>query len=127
MLQHALHHVVIVAVAGIDGDGAAVRLGERGERVVVGRVGQAERDDAAGLGPERLRMGALLGAVGQPAHLAMLAGGEEGGEPVAGLGAERGGAKPMASKPRARALAVADQLPRIVRSALARSPSGAVG
>ena len=42
MLQHALHHVVIVAVAGIDGDVAAIGERESGERVVIRRVGQAQ-------------------------------------------------------------------------------------
>ncbi len=91
-LEHAFEDVVVVAVAGIDGDGGSVGAGERGERVGIGGVGEAEGDDAAGLGPEGLRVGALVGSVGEPAHVAVFAGGQEVLEPVTGLGGEcRGG------------------------------------
>ena len=43
VFELALEHVVIVAAAGIDGDAAAIGPGEDGERVVGGRVGEAER------------------------------------------------------------------------------------
>ena len=53
VLQLALDHVVIVAVAGIDRDAAAVGLVERGERIVLRRIGQAEGDHAARRRPQR--------------------------------------------------------------------------
>ncbi len=90
-LQHALEDVVVVAVAGIDGDGGSVGAGERGERVGIGGVGEAERDHGAGLGPEGLGVAALVGSVGEPAHVAVFAGGEEGLEALAGLGGQGGG------------------------------------
>ena len=63
MFQQALHDIVIVAVAGIDRDIAAIRAIEQGQRIGFRRVGQAEADDAAGVWPQGLRVGALVGAV----------------------------------------------------------------
>ena len=69
-------------------------LCERGERIVIRRVGQAESDHAACIRPERFAdCDALLGARREPAHVAVLAGGEKLGQPCARLGAEFGAAE----------------------------------
>ncbi len=81
---------MVVAVAGIDRDVAAVGAGQGGERVAVRGVGQAEGDHGAGVGPQGLRVGAFRLALGEPAHVAVLAGGHEGGEARAGLRGEGG-------------------------------------
>ncbi len=85
VLQHALDHVVVVAVAGIDRDRATVRPGERRQRVGLRRVAQPERDDAARLRPKRLWMGPLLGPRRHPAHIAVLSGRQERLQPFPGL------------------------------------------
>ena len=70
-LQLALHHLVVVAALGIDRDRRALALlstssGSAGRRVV-----ERQRHDRPGLVPQALRIGALLGALAQPAHVAL--------------------------------------------------------
>ncbi len=79
-LLHALHHLVVVAISGIDRDVAAITLLQRGERIVIRCVGQSKRDDGPRLRPERARVAPLLGAFSQPAHVAVLSGGDELGQ-----------------------------------------------
>jgi hypothetical protein len=67
-LQPSLDHLVIVAVAGIDRDRAAVRLAEDRQRVLVRAVVHAEDDDRAHIGPERLRRAPALQRFRHPAH-----------------------------------------------------------
>jgi hypothetical protein len=55
-------------------------------------------------------MGPLLGSGGQPSHVAILAGGEEGGQPFPRLGAEACLAEPDCVEAK-RKRAIADQRP----------------
>ena len=89
--------VVVVAAARIDRDGAAIGRLQRRQRIVLGGVIDAEHDDGAGLGPQRLRVAAPLGGAGEPAHVAVIAAGDELGEPGARLGFEQ---RPRQSRPR---------------------------
>ena len=88
MLEAALDDIVVVTVAGIDGDVAAIAAAERRERVALGGVAHAERDDAADLRPETAGIGALIDAGGEPVHLAMMAALEKFPQPRPCLGAE---------------------------------------
>src|SRR6185437_4977308 len=54
LLQALLDEVVIVAMARIDRDRAALALAKRSQRIVLGGVIEAEHDDAPRLGPQRL-------------------------------------------------------------------------
>jgi len=94
MLEHPLHEVVVVPPARVDRDIAATRVIERAERIAVRGIGQAERDHAARLRPQRARLRPLLGARRHPAHVAVLTGGKEGAKPVARFRAKFGPAKP---------------------------------
>jgi len=66
---------------------------EARQRIVGGRVGQAADHDALRRRPQRLRRAALVGAGFEPAHVAVIAAGEELGELVAYRRAQRGGGK----------------------------------
>ena len=103
MLQHALHHVVIVAVAGIDRDGAAIGERERGERIVVRRVRQAERDHAARVRPQVARIAACVRSRCEPAHVAVLSGSEKFGQSRACLSAQFGAGRSRPRRNRAQA------------------------
>jgi hypothetical protein len=91
LLQPALEHVVVVAVAGVDGDVGPVAALQAGQRVLVRAVAHAADDGAAGLGPEGGGGGAQLGIAGEPIHVAVPAGGDERAVALADLGRERGG------------------------------------
>ena len=93
IFEHPLEKVVIIAIARIDRDVAAIRTRQSGKRIVLGCVGQAERDDAPRLGPECLGMAALRCPLGHPAHIAVLAGCDEFHQPFPHLWAEFGTAK----------------------------------
>ncbi len=99
LLEPALHHLVVVAAAGVDRDVAAPG-GEGGQRVArpARRTGRATM--TCGLRPERLRVAALRGAARQPAHA------RHGGRRPGSRAGRRGAppvrvarAKPTASKP----------------------------
>src|SRR5437763_5099972 len=70
-LELLLEDIVIVAMAGIEGDiaGNAVARGAAGclRRPIV----EAENDDGARRRPERTGIGAARGFVGEPAHVAV--------------------------------------------------------
>ena len=126
VLQPALDHVVVVAVARIDRDAAAIGLRQRGQRIVVGRVGQAEHDHAARLRPERARMAALLGACrrASPCRRAGRRRGSRASRSRAS-GPSSARQKPTASKPSASAVAIAGSRHRGRRRLPAQSPSAA--
>ena len=73
MFQHPLDDVMIVAIAGIDGDIAPIRLTQRCIRVFGGGVTDSEGNDAAGFGPEGLRVAALFNARLHPFHRPVMA------------------------------------------------------
>ena len=105
MLQHALDHVVVVAIARIDRDVAAVGLLQRGQRIAVGRVGQAERDHAARLGHSArgwLRCSARARRASPCRRAARRRRNAASRSRASGPSSAR--QKPTASKPRARAL-----------------------
>ena len=81
LLQPALHHLVVVAVAGVDRDGAAIAPGKQRSRVLVRAVIHGQHDDGAHLGPQYCRVGAALQRLGDPAHRAVEAGGDKFGKP----------------------------------------------
>ena len=85
-LELALDEVVIVAMAGIDGDGGALRLRQRCQRVRVRPVIQAEHDDGLRLGPERARAHPALRLGLEPVHAAVQPFGDERSQPWRGLG-----------------------------------------
>ena len=105
-LQLALDDVMIVAIAGIDGDRADLPALQERERVFVGTVVHGEHDDAAHVGPQRLRRRAPLERLGQPVHVAVML----------GRAALRRGARPPAGSRRAAS-------PRRRRSPVARPPA----
>ena len=82
LLQPALHHVVIVAALRIDRDRAAFALLQHVARIARRPVVQRHRHDGARLGPQGRGIDALLGAVDQPAHVALKAAFEERGHPL---------------------------------------------
>ena len=92
-LQPRLDHVVIVAALGVDRDDPAIAVREPGERIAVRSVVEAEQDDALHVRPQGAGIAAAGCLVGQPGHVAMPAGGEEGVEP-AGRSAELGRREP---------------------------------
>ncbi len=79
-LQPLLDQVVIVVASRIDRDRAARSLLENSQRIFIGPVIDAEHDDRAHVRPQHARIGAALGAGGEPVHVAMGAGVEEGAE-----------------------------------------------
>ena len=85
VLKHSFNNIVVVPVARVDGDVADGGAGEVGEGIMAGIVGQAEADNAAGAGPQGLRVCAFGGAVFEPGHFAMTPGGQEVGEALAGF------------------------------------------
>ena len=56
---------------------------ERGERIGVGAVVEAEHDDAFGFGHQRPRIDPPLEGIGHPCHVAVRAFGEPGGQTFA--------------------------------------------
>ena len=86
LLEAALENVVIVAVAGIDGNGAVLTLGQARQRVVAGSIGKAHHHRAAGLCPQGARRAPAVKGVGKPAHVAVQPLGNEGGQRLAGGG-----------------------------------------
>ncbi len=103
VLQHALHQVMVVAVAGVDGDVAPVRPGERGQRIIRGGVADAKRHHAACFGPQRAGMGALVArSASQPMSPCCPAAMKAPSRSRAS-GPSAAGAKPTASKPSDRA------------------------
>jgi len=99
LLQALLDEIVIIAIPRIDRDGAALALGERRQRVLRGPVIDAEHDDAPRLGPECLRIGALIRAGGEPAHIAVMARLEKRREPRARLRRQHRRRKPHRIEP----------------------------
>ena len=91
VFELALEQVMVVAVAGVDGDVAACGMGQVGERVFGWGIGQADDNDAARLRPEGPRMGTPVLVFGEPAHVAMLAGGDIGGQTGASFRGQVGG------------------------------------
>src|SRR5581483_8899515 len=93
-LELRLHQIVIVAALGVDRDGRALRLIQHRQRIGAGTVVQRHRDDGPRLGPQRARVGALIRAFGEPAHVALPALLDELAEPFqplgAGVGRQRG-------------------------------------
>ncbi len=88
LLEPAFQHVVIVAMAGIDGDGAVARLGGGGEGIAVGRIIDADHHAGAGFGPKRARAGAAW--VLHPRHVAVTAQREPVSQPIRGAFGGRG-------------------------------------
>ena len=74
LLELALDQLVIVAVAGIDGDIAAIARLERQHWVGRRPVIDPEHDDRACLGPERSRTAAPRRGLSHPVHVAVPAG-----------------------------------------------------
>jgi hypothetical protein len=68
LLELALDDVVIIAISGVDRDGRAVLLRQRGERIAVLTVIQSEQDDTADLGPKGRRRSSPPGGLGHPRH-----------------------------------------------------------
>ena len=87
-LEAALQGVVVVAAARIDRDDAAVRCIEQGQRIVLGRIIDAEHDHRPRLGPQRARIAAPCRGAGEPAHIAVITASEELAESGARLGVE---------------------------------------
>ena len=85
-LQAPLQHIVIVAVAGIDGDGAAVRLRQHREGALARAVVEGEHHHGLRLWPQHARIGAASGGLGEPVHGAVVTVGQGDGEAGAGLG-----------------------------------------
>ncbi len=76
---------MVILALRVDGDGAALRIVERIERVGVGRVAHAEYDDGADFGPQARRAAAAIGVRRHPLHVAVTSGVEERGKTVAGI------------------------------------------
>src|SRR6185312_2625078 len=91
-LEPALDELVIVPVARIDRDGAAVPVRENAERIVRRPVFDPEHDDGADVRPEPGRLGALAWLVRKPVHVAVPAFGQRRLElgPEVGPGGRRG-------------------------------------
>ena len=77
-LQRTLDDVVIVAVAGIDGDCRRLPVGQRGKRVALRAVIEAEQDDGVDARPQHAGIAAALRGIGQPVHRAVMAGLQKG-------------------------------------------------
>ena len=119
VLQLAAQNVVVVAVARINRDIAAVRTRNRRQRVLLRCVGQAERDHAARLRPQACGLRPLLHPFGQPAHLAVLAGCQEIDQSGPRLSPELCGCKPHGVEPEGQRL-VAYQVRSLHRAILAQ-------
>ena len=89
-LELALHHLVVVAALGIDRDRRALAVLQHLERIARRRVVDGQRHDRLGVPPQALRIGALLGALAEPAHVALPAGLEEFAQPLQALVARLG-------------------------------------
>ena len=83
-LELLFDDIVIVAMAGIERDIAhnAVARGSAG--ILRRPIVEAENDDRARRRPERPRIGAALGLVGEPNHIAVKSGGKKTREPCLG-------------------------------------------
>ena len=92
--QLALDDVVVVAIAGVDRNRAAGLSRERRQRILLRAVVEAEDDKAFRPRHERPRVDAPLKGLRHPAHLAVRALGEPGGEPLAHLRRRIGGGHP---------------------------------
>jgi hypothetical protein len=90
-LESRFYDVVIIAPACVDGDSAVLGLTECRVRVLRRPVIHAEDYHGLGLGPERARIGALVGARRDPAHVAVIAARQILREMRARLLAQRGG------------------------------------
>ena len=77
LLEPALDDVVIVAVAGIDGDGRLLARGKRRQRVVVGGVAERKADHPARVRPQGLGRCTALRRLGHPLHRAVMTLGDE--------------------------------------------------
>ena len=108
-LQAALQGVVIIAPARIDRNDAAIgSLSASASGSSSGAIIDAEHDDAARLGPQRLRIAAPRRGAGEPTHVAVIAARDELAEPGARLGVEprlgktdrikAGGERPIADR-----------------------------
>ena len=71
---------MIVVALRIDRDRTACALREDCQRIFVGPVIDAEHDHGTHAGPEHARIGAAFRICGEPIHVAMRAGVEEGVE-----------------------------------------------
>ena len=78
LLEAALDQLVIVAMAGVDRDRAALAPREHRQRVLVRAIVEAEHDRALRRRPEAPRALPARRVAREPAHLALPAGGEEG-------------------------------------------------
>ncbi len=85
LLELALDHIVIVAMARIDGNGPHIGAPERRQRIGQGAVIEAQHDDAPGVGHELARIHAALEGFSHPGHVAMRAVSEPGGKTFARL------------------------------------------
>ena len=90
-LQRLLYHVMVIAPLRIDGDARLFRIARQGQRIDIGRIAHAERDDAARFRPQALRRSALRLAAFHPFHRAMPPIAQPAFEPLA---AQRVGARP---------------------------------
>ena len=62
---------MIVAVAGVNGNCAAIGSAHNLHRIFVGRIGLGQHDDRPRVGPKRCRVPAPVHPLGHPAHLPM--------------------------------------------------------
>ena len=104
-LQPRLDHVVIIVALRIDRDARRACAAQDRKRILVRAVIDAEHDDGADLGPQNSRVARGVGVCRHPVHVAVGAGSEEFLQALGGLRVASGRAKPMASKPWARAAA----------------------
>ena len=85
LLELALDHVVVVAVAGVDGDVGRAPVTERRERIAGRPVVHAEHDDRPHVRPQHAGVGAARLGGGQPVHVAGAAGLQERAQTLRGL------------------------------------------
>src|ERR1700757_5018250 len=71
-LQTSLQRIVVITTPGVDRNHAAFGCVGQRHRIVFGGVIDAEYDDAASLGPKRLRIAAAGGGGRQPTHVAVI-------------------------------------------------------
>jgi hypothetical protein len=85
LLQPALDHIVIVAVACVDRNRCAVGLFERFQRILGRAVIHGEHDDGSCFRPKHPWVATASKRLGHPIHCAVLSLGDERRQPAGGL------------------------------------------